>query len=288
MLKGLAFVASRAFEQTLIEPRRARAFDRLSESYLHTTGDGLKFHLVPGEHIDRFIAVEGIYERRFLNYIKTLLPKGAVILDIGANIGNHAIFLSRHCSQVHCFEPNPRVAARLRKNVSANEAHHIKVHQFGLGDRDETHTFHENIAGNLGASHFANGEALPEGHRAVDLEIRQAEKAINALNLKRIDFIKIDVEGMEEQVLKSIAPIIERYRPVVAFEHHETRVSAGTFAKIRACFPADYRIVEAQFAPDGSARTKALWNLKHDAGPVLSEVIEPERRSYEALIAAPV
>ena len=128
---------------------------------------------------------------------------------------------------------------------------------------------------------------MPPGFRRRELDVRQASTVIKDLGLDRVDLIKIDVEGMEEAILTSLRPVLNQYRPIVAFEHHETRVDGGAFARIRNCFPADYKLVEAQFSPDGSPWQKALWNVRHDAGPVLSEVISPEARSYEALLAIP-
>ena len=60
--------------------------------------------------------------------------------------------------------------------------------------------------------------------------------AVDAINLSRIDFIKIHAEGMEEAVLAALTPIIARYRPIVAFEHHEQLVAAGTFSRIQSPF----------------------------------------------------
>lgn len=284
MLRGLRHLANRALMQAFVEPRRLRCYDAQTEAFLHRTTGGLTFELLPGQFIDRFIAVEGIFERRFLEYVRSILPKDAVMLDIGANIGNHSLFLADRCKVIHCFEPNPGTADRLRRNIRHNRLEgKIKVHQFGLGDKEETLTYHENVSGNLGASGFAQGKDLPEGFRVRSLEVREAGAAIGALGLEAIDYIKVDVEGMEEAVLTSLRSVISKYKPVVSFEHHETQVEAGTFDRIRTLFPG-YRLFEPTFAPPTG---KVMWNLRHNGGPVLTEVVEPEPRSYENILAIP-
>lgn len=284
MLRGLKHLANRALMQAFVEPRRLRRYEAQKEAFLHRTVRGLKFELLPGQFIDRFIAVEGIFERRFLEYVRSILPRNAVMLDIGANIGNHSLFLADRCKVIHCFEPNPETAERLMRNIRHNSLEaKIKVHQFGLGDKDETLTYHENVSGNLGASGFAQGKDLPEGFRVRSLEVREASRAIKELGLETIDYIKVDVEGMEEAVLTSLRSVLSRYKPIVSFEHHETEVEPGTFDRIRSLFTG-YRLFEPTVAPPTG---KVMWNLRHNGGPVLAEITEPEYRYYENILAIP-
>lgn len=289
MIKGISHILNRAVMQTLVEPKRSKDFEKRTEAFVHRTSDGLFFELWPNEYVDRVIAVEGIFERRFVTYLRSVLPRDAIMLDIGANIGNHAIFLAGGCREIHCFEPNPKVAERLRRNIRYNHLDdRISVHEFGLGDRDELLTFVENSDGNLGASRFIrlDEEIIPR-QQAMKLEVKCAAEAIDTLKLDRIDFIKIDVEGMEESVLKSLKQIIAKYRPIVAFEHHEQLATPGTFSRIRRIFEG-YRLLEPCFAPEGSAMDKLVWNLRHDGGPLLTEVVEPQRRTYDNILAFPV
>lgn len=211
------------------------------------------------------------------------------MLDIGANIGNHAIFLAAGCGEVHCYEPNPKVAARLRRNIAYNNlANRIFVYEYGLGNRDEVLTFAEYVDGNLGASKFVRpDEGVGINQRTMQLEVKCAATAVEALNLPRIDFIKIDVEGMEEEVLTALKPIIARYRPIVAFEHHEQLVDPDTYSRIKDVFN-NYKFMEPCFMPPVSAKDKLIWNIKHDGGPLLVEVIEPECRTYDNILAFPL
>lgn len=289
MIRGITHILTRAVMQGFVEPKRLKGFEARSEPFIHRTPEGLVFELWPKEYVDRIIAVEGIFERRFIGYIRSILPHNAIMLDIGANIGNHAIFLAEKCQEIHCFEPNPKVADRLRRNVMYNHFEdRISVYEFGLGDRNEVLTFAENSDGNLGASKFIRfGEEVKPRQQIMKLEVKCAAQAIDDLDLDRVDFIKIDVEGMEEAVLTSLALAIKKFRPIVSFEHHEQFSAPGTFARIRSLFE-DYSFMEPCFAPDGSAKDKLIWNLRHDGGPILAEVVEPESRTYDNIIALPL
>lgn len=286
-LTGMRAAASLGFREYLWGPIRRRRYDRRSESFLFLSRDGLHFHLDPHEAVDRHIAVDGIYERRFLTFIKDRLPAGAVMLDVGANIGNHALFLKDRCSQIHCFEPNPRALKRLRKNIAANHAGNIAVHPFGLGSSDRTEAFVSDTAGNLGGSHFLISGSAPESGTVTELPIRRGEAAVEELNLSRIDFIKIDVEGFENEVFAGLARTIAAFRPIVAFEHHGQDVSLESYREILDCLP-NYEIFELTWAPSGSGVIeRTLWHIAHGGQPELTRVLQPERRTYGNLLAFP-
>lgn len=69
--------------------------------------------------VDRHVHlyVDGAYELRLLQIIERLFQEkpGAVMLDVGSNIGNHAVFLSRSFGRIVCFESSPFIAERLKK-----------------------------------------------------------------------------------------------------------------------------------------------------------------------------
>lgn len=288
MLENVKFLTSELVQRYYYLPRRQRAYSEKQASFLHKTPEGLRFMLKPNEEVDRYIAVEGIYERRFVRYLRTIMPPDAVMIDIGANIGNHALYLHDICSRVECFEPNPEVADRLKKNIDLNHAHNVHVHRVGLGNRNDEIPFFINIAGNVGNSgFFMTPEARPEAFREVMLPIRKADEAIDELDLERLDFIKIDIEGLEAEIFRGLSPTIAKYRPLISFEYHGRAQPKSDFETIARCLP-NYRIGEPTYAPESLGKhRKALYLLRHGSRVFLNEVREPESRSYENLLAIP-
>lgn len=245
--------------------------------------------LEPNERVDQYISVDGIYERRFLKFFRRVLPKNSVMIDIGANIGNHALFLYDVCSQVHCFEPNPRAADRLANNIELNHATNVYVHRMGLGDRDGHLPFSVNVVGNLGNSGFFRATHGDHGKfNVIELPIRVASDAIADLALERIDLIKMDVEGLEEEIFRGLKETIAEFRPLIAFEYHAQSTPPSSFARIRDDLP-DYVIADLAFAPDGSgAWTRLMYHLRHGDSLTLRAVESPSHRTYESLLAIPL
>ena len=152
------------------------------------------------------------YEEEELAVIKSLFPLGGTFVDIGANVGNHglyaAVFLS--AGKVIPFEPNPRAYKLLLSNIAANglvarfDLSHIgkglgaaPQGSFGMEDRDR----------NLGAAKMLPG--------AGDIEVTTGDLALADSSP---DFIKIDVEGMEIDVLSGLKAVISRCRPALLVE----------------------------------------------------------------------
>jgi FkbM family methyltransferase len=283
VVNGLLWAASHAYRQKIVKPRRARAWERLTEPVDHSVRN-LTFRLYPGEYVDRHIFVEGIYERRFLDLVRSHFLKhpGSAMLDIGANIGNHALYLSDCFREVHCFEPNPTVIRMLEDNIRLSRLDNITVHPVGLGNKSGEMPFLENHDGNLGNSGFIQ----TANEDTVMLPIEVGDDYVSRLNLPKIDFIKVDVEDHEPEVFEGLRKTISAHRPMIAFEYHGQRV--GHFDRIAACLPG-YVFVEPVYSPQHASKlVKLRWHLKNQGRPTLKEITgEPEKRTYENIIALP-
>lgn len=156
------------------------------------------------------------YEPEELEIIRQHCPKNAVFADIGANIGNHSLFALKFLGvkKLIPFEPNPVAIAALTANLGLNgELARCDLSHLGLGLSDraqgglmiELDEPYENLGGGR----------LVEGG---DLRVIQGD---DALSNESVDFIKIDVEGMEMQVLRGLAQTISRYRPIFFIEVDE-------------------------------------------------------------------
>ena len=216
----------------------------------------MRFRLYPGEYIDRDIFTEGAYELYFLRWIERNI-KGRSFVDVGANIGNHALYLASNFEAVHCFEPNPAIADRLEENAALNRIP-IHVHRVGLGYRDAELPFHPNTSGNCGGSSFA-----ANGFEATSvLPVRNGDSYFAAHDIEKIDLLKIDVEGFEFEVLRGLQKVIRRDRPVIIFELDGTKNNP---AELIGILPG-YRLA-----------------VLDDSGMIGGFV--PERRYYGAVVA---
>lgn len=144
-----------------------------------------------------------------------ILPPDGVAIDIGANIGLTALALAALLPQgrVIAVEPSPRTSRALRRTVAANPAGaRIAVEACALGAAPGEAAFHD-------AEHSAGSHLLVEGTmRAsalsrVSVPVTTLDRLVEAQALSRLDFVKIDVEGFETEVLDGGMASIARFRP---------------------------------------------------------------------------
>jgi FkbM family methyltransferase len=144
-----------------------------------------------------------------------LVPRGGVCLDVGANFGQFAVFLSRAVGadgRVHSFEPLAYNRAIFEKVMRRLRRRNVELHPWAVGSEKGV----VRIATpdrNTGEAHVA-----PEGEEA---KIVTLDGWAEETSLERVDFVKIDVEGFEMAVLRGAAGVIARFEPVILCEIQE-------------------------------------------------------------------
>lgn len=236
----------------LTRRRRRRAFAQKREPFLHDAWQGRRFRLHPGEYIDREIYVEGIFEIYELRAATRFA--GGALIDIGANIGNHAIFLGPYFREVHCFEPNPAIADRLAENAALN-GFDFHIHRVGLGAVDADLPFTPDDSGNQGRGSFA----ATAGNSALTLPVRRGDDLLAGVD--DIALIKIDVEGFELETLRGLQHTLARSRAPVIFEFD---ARSNAFDELRSLLPG-YTIEEI----DSRGRIRPL----HEAPRIYNALI---------------
>lgn len=193
------------------------------DQMLVTNRYGQKMVVIKNDLIGRKIARKGLYDEVGLNFMRFVLEKmeRPVMMDIGANIGNHALVLSRYCSQILLFEPQKEVNELLRKNFAINHIDNHRFYDVGLSDEDAELEFFVNLEGNRGASTF-NPKVKAQSHKKVRLTVKNGDCLLQAEGVEQVDFIKLDVEGHEYKVLTGLARTIQKFRPVIVMEWNGT------------------------------------------------------------------
>ena len=169
--------------------------------------------------IGQSLKIYGEWAEDEISAYAALLTDGDTILDVGANIGTHAIALASRFphSEVIAFEPQPLAFSLLSANVLAARTANVYPRNWGCAEAERVvhvTTDYETVGWNIGGLSLRNAGAKEQAGAAPMLLVALDEIAF----ARRVQFIKIDVEGMEEQVLAGAAKLIARDRPILYFE----------------------------------------------------------------------
>lgn len=199
---------------TTMQPEQPVSLDDTNGKVVILCEDGVNYRIFlpyqDTDYIQKKIANEKRpYELEMLVDIAARAERGDLILDIGANIGNHTLYLAAtKGAKVVAFEPNPDLASGIRHSIALNGLDSlVSVRQVGIGKSFSRGTFKEAIVENLGGQSIQAGEGDIEIVPLDSIEFDQTVK-----------IIKIDVEGMELPALQGAKRLIERDQPLLYIE----------------------------------------------------------------------
>lgn len=158
------------------------------------------------------INIDGIYEKNQLEIIKPFLNKDT-FLDIGSNLGNHTLYFHKHFKNIYSFEPHPITYKLLEINTKYK--FNIRTFNFGLSDKNKNTKVviksQNNISGEGYREYDKGGGRIIE-----DVFFKNFDELFNFKN--QLSFIKIDVEGNELDVLKSMKKNILNNQAIIFLE----------------------------------------------------------------------
>ncbi len=148
----------------------------------------------------------------------------SVVVEIGAHIGTLTMVFSKLAKTVYAFEPTKESFDLLNKNISLNECKNVISKQVGVGDKIESTKIGWIGNNNSGATILEGGmvtnEVLSSAENGSTNSIETKIDLINldVLTLDRLDYLKIDVEGYEEKVIKGGLNTIKKFKPIIVME----------------------------------------------------------------------
>lgn len=180
-------------------------------------------HPVEDQSIELAIFERGVYELGSVALYQRFIQPGFHVVDAGANIGFMTLLaaqLAGKDGQVTAFEPVPSTYSILQRNVAINpHLSNIALHPFALGNENGSmFIYHE--TGNRG------GASLLNQHDASS-EMVEVRRLDDLLLSTKVDFLKVDVEGFEWEVLKGGVELIRRDQPYILVEYSKDRINSG-------------------------------------------------------------
>jgi len=207
---------------------------------------GLTYLGRSGNILDDLTLVYGAQEKPMLFFLKdtaqALKKPDLVFYDIGANVGQHTLFMSQIAHEVHAFEPYPPVLERLKANVQYNRLNNVLVHEVGLGDLNTQLPFYEPPTHNSGAGGFVKKPDNVDSHFG-SLRLYKGDDWIRQQQLKGPDLIKCDIEGYEKPALIGLHDTLRQSRPIIVMEVTTGTERAFTSdAELMATLPENYAL----------------------------------------------
>jgi len=199
---------------------------------LYKTKYGDRFYLNSYGCIDNNIKKFSVWEPASTNIVHSIVKQGDVVLDIGANIGYFTVIMSKivgEAGKVLAFEPTKHFGEVLQKTIEVNALKNVRLYNYGLSDKSSETKI--SIGDSSATIHWLDNQG-GGGVRGVEsITLKKLDDIANSLNIEKLDFIKIDVDGHEPAFLEGAWNTIDKYKPIILMEiDHLHYLKAGVTA----------------------------------------------------------
>lgn len=180
--------------------------------------NGVKFQLDISDYMEYVIYYGIAVEPRERLY--GLIQNGWTVLDIGANIGETLMNFGRvnQGGKNFGFEPVPYLFSRLQKNLSLNNFDSIEVNNIALSNKAETLSFSMPKDQNSGGIRMRKNKHKSDYGADKEVKAIQLDSFLQEKSISKVNFIKMDVEGFEMNVLKGAKDCLKNHHPVLFIE----------------------------------------------------------------------
>jgi FkbM family methyltransferase len=182
---------------------------------------GLIFHL-PSliDSIGYELFINGIYEKKLINYLIKNIPPNGVFVDVGANIGSISLFVARRRPdiRVYAFEASPYIYKFLKSNKEINKLHNVELYNYAIHNTDNSQLLFYAPEDEFGKGSFKQTYTNKEEYvSTITLDSFLSNNEICP------DIIKVDVQGFELNVFQGLNSFITHSpkKPDIIFEFED-------------------------------------------------------------------
>lgn len=187
----------------------------------------LLYEIHPNSIIDNHIVEHGIMPDSIILNLNKLVNDDAIIFDVGSNVGTYTLPFSRLCpsGQIYSFEPDSKNFVQLTHNINLNKLKNVHSFDYAIQDNSDITEVEFYIKRCLDRDKYINHgistlEKTPYNNIGnCKVLCTTIDKFMQTHNLKRLDFIKIDVEGSESRVMSGGKKSIKKYLPIIYYEY---------------------------------------------------------------------
>ena len=209
------------------------------------------FCLIEKDLISNNIQNHGVWEPHLYYFYSQFIKPDFIVVDGGANIGFHSVQFAKLANEgkTYCFEPQPLIFNVLSTNILFNGLTEIvEQYRLGLGDKKDNlkmtplqkQVFNPNCI-NWGGRGLTDSEEGEEEVQTITLD---------SLNLPKLDFIKLDVQGFEYKAFKGGEITIKNNYPIIFLENYKTEEDKKVIELLKNWGYITYRLLCTQYQED--------------------------------------
>jgi len=182
--------------------------------------------------------------------MKKIVKPGMIVFDLGANFGWFSLVLSKlvgSSGRVYSFEADPTLTDILKENIELNNLSNISVQSMAVSNKEGVSKF------SLNKSYDTRNQldSISNSENTINVKVISLDEFCKKEKLKKVDFIKMDIEGSEPKALEGMKKIISDNPQIkIITEFNQNAMS------------------------DVGSSPEYLINLLHDAGFIIEEIIE--------------
>jgi FkbM family methyltransferase len=223
--------------------------------------------LARDDHIGRPVR-EGQFERAETAFVERWLHPGMTVLDIGAHHGYYTLLASLRVGTEGCvfaFEPSPRERKALTAHLRLNGCRNVVVEELALGCEDKAAELFV-VQGHETGCNSLRKPIIESTAVTRKVRVARLDDWIEERKIDQVDFIKLDVEGGEQDVLKGAEKLFERRpRPVLLAEVQDIRTEPwGYRAKEIIEYLRRKGFTWFEIAQDGALVKSDFWANEYD------------------------
>lgn len=181
---------------------------------------GIKMNLNIKEYVQAFLYNYGAYELPTINFFRKQIKQGMCVIDVGANVGYHSLIMTKLVGQkgsVYSFEPEIKNIELLNTNIKLNRFKNINIIKKAVSNQNGSIKLYLSNSDNLGVHSTVFCEDTVS-NKFEEIEAVKLDDFVTDNQIKKVDFVKIDVEGAETDVLAGMENILLNHRPIIVME----------------------------------------------------------------------
>ncbi len=191
---------------------------------------GMTMKLDLHDKVPRILYFTSANEPDEMALVKSLLRPDWVVLDIGAHIGSYTLFMAHlldpHAGRIYAFEPNPSTFALLQYHIAVNSLTHVVPYSTALGAAPGDAELFLARSDNTSMCSLRRAN---QSDRSVKIRVSTLEQFAGEVGLQRLDFVKLDAEGAEPEIIEGGRAVLTSFRPHILVELNGPRLTGAGY-----------------------------------------------------------